>query len=113
MGRATTGPAISRVRATVDLDRPGRAVGYLLVPYSDDAHAYGSIPVPVVVIAGGPGPRALIVAGTHGDEWEGQLLVRNLVASVRPEDITGTLIFLPALNLPAADVARRCSPIDG
>jgi predicted deacylase len=104
---------VSRVRATIGLDRPGRSVGHILVPYSDDAHAYGSIPVPVVVIASSPGPRALVVAGTHGDEWEGQLLVRNLVASVRPEDVTGTLICLPSLNLPAADVARRCSPIDG
>jgi len=103
----------SRVRATIDLDRPGRSVGYLLVPYSDDAHAYSSVPGPVVVIAGSPGPRALLVAGTHGDEWEGQLLVRNLVASLRPEDVTGALVCLPSLNLPAAEAASRCSPIDG
>jgi predicted deacylase len=101
------------VRATVDLDSPGRAVGYLLVAHSDDAHAYSSIPVPVAVIAGSPGPRVLVVAGTHGDEWEGQLLVRDLVASLRPADVTGTLICLPTFNLPAADAARRCSPIDG
>jgi uncharacterized protein len=105
--------AMRRVRATVDLNRKGRSIGHLLVPYSDDVHAYGSIPVPVVVIAGAAGPRVLLVAGTHGDEWEGQLLVRNLVASVRPEDVTGTLVCLPSLNLPAADVSHRCSPIDG
>lgn len=102
-----------RVRTTVDLNRKGRSVGHLLVTYSDDVHAYGSIPVPIVVIAGTAGPRVLLVAGTHGDEWEGQLLVRNLVASVRPEDVTGTLVCLPSLNLPAADVSRRCSPVDG
>ncbi len=69
--------------------------------------------MPVVVIAGSPGPRVLIVAGTHGDEWEGQLLVRNLVASVRPDDVTGTIVCLPSFNVPASGVARRCSPVDG
>jgi predicted deacylase len=104
---------LSRVRATVDLARPGRSVGHLVVPHSDDAHAYGSVSVPIAVIAGSPGPTALIVGGTHGDEWEGQVLVRNLVAALPAEAVAGTLICLPSLNLPAADVGRRCSPIDG
>ena len=101
------------VTATVDLDGPGRSVGHLLVPGADDDHAYSTIPVPLAVVAGHDGPTALLVAGTHGDEWEGQLIVRNLLRSLDPDRLHGRLVLLPAFNLPAVRAARRCSPIDG
>jgi predicted deacylase len=104
---------MSRIAPTVDLDAPGRSVGHLLVPFSDDDHAYSTIPVPVAVLRGGPGPTVLVAAGTHGDEWEGQVIARRIVASVQIDQLQGTIIVLPAHNLPAVRSARRCSPVDG
>jgi len=34
--------------------------------------AYGWIPIPVVCIKNGDGPRVLLMGGNHGDEYEGQ-----------------------------------------
>jgi predicted deacylase len=105
--------ATGHARLEVDLDARGRQFGVLAVDYSDDANAFATIPVPVAVLAGGPGPTVLLAAGTHGDEWEGQLLVRRLIRTLEPARLRGRIIALPALNLPAVRAARRTSPVDG
>jgi predicted deacylase len=103
------GPA----RLDTPLDRPGRTVGALRLPWSHDRSAYGQIVVPVVVIKNGDGPTALLTAGIHGDEYEGQIALGNLSRSLRPETICGRVIIVPCAN-PAASLARRrTSPIDG
>jgi predicted deacylase len=110
------GPALEPgvpARPEVDLGTRGRQLGVLAVDYSDDAHAFATIPVPVAVLTGGPGPTVLIAAGTHGDEWEGQLLVRRLIRTLDPDQLRGRIIALPAHNLPAVRASRRTSPIDG
>ena len=104
---------MTRIACSIPLDAPGRHVGHLAVPFSDDAHAYGVIPVPIVVLAGGDGPTVLLAAGVHGDEYEGQIVLRRLLRTLDPARLDGRLIVLPALNLPAARAARRTSPIDG
>jgi predicted deacylase len=104
---------MSRVVATIDLGAPGRTYGYLTLPYSDNDHAYSVIPVPVAVLSGAPGPTVLLAAGTHGDEWEGQLIARQILEQVTPAELAGRIIVLPSHNLPAVRVASRCSPIDG
>jgi predicted deacylase len=35
--------------------------------------AYGWIPIPVACVKNGAGPRILLMAGNHGDEYEGQV----------------------------------------
>ena len=102
-----------RVTLNVDLEAAGRQVGTAAIEFSDDAHAYAAIPVPVVVLASGPGPTVLLAAGTHGDEWEGQLLLRRLIRSLDPARLHGRLIVLPAHNQPAVLAGRRTSPVDG
>ena len=104
---------MSRISCSVALDAPGLQFGHLAVPWSDDAQAYGVIPVPIAVAAGGPGPTALLVAGVHGDEYEGQVALRRVLRALHPATLTGRVVVLPALNLPAVRVARRVSPIDG
>jgi predicted deacylase len=104
---------MSRIVATIDLGAPGRSCGYLMVSYSDNSHAYGAIPVPVAVLSGSPGPTVLIAAGTHGDEWEGQIIARQILEQVTPAKLAGRIIVLPSHNLPAVRTASRCSPIDG
>jgi hypothetical protein len=44
--------------------------------------AYGWIPIPIARIANGPGPRVLLMAGNHGDEWEGQIVLGELIRTL-------------------------------
>ncbi len=81
--------------------------------HSDNRHSFGVIPVPVAVLSGGPGPTALLTAGTHGDEYEGQVVLHRLLRETDPAQVAGRLIILPALNLPAVREARRVSSVDG
>jgi Predicted deacylase len=69
--------------------------------------------VPVVVIANGDGPTVLMMAGIHGDEYEGQIALARLAAELTPDSIRGRVILMPMANPPAALAGRRVSPIDG
>jgi len=100
------------IKSDVDLKARGKHTGYLRVPHSTHQSAYGWIPVPVASIRNGEGPTVLVMAGNHGDEYEGQVLVARLFRELRVEDVNGHLILLPMANFPAAQVGRRTSPID-
>ena len=103
----------SRIHCSIDLESPGRRVGRLEVRHSDNRHAYGIIPVPIACIGDGRGPTALVTAGNHGDEHEGQIIARRLIRELDPERVRGRLIVVPALNYPAVLEDSRVSPIDG
>lgn len=102
----------SRVWSREDFWSDGKISDYLRIPHSSNCSAYGWLPVPFVSIKSGEGPCALLVAGNHGDEYEGQIALRNLAQSLRASDVSGHLLILPALNYPAVDAAQRVSPID-
>ena len=103
----------TRTNTDLDLDAPGRSVARIgLVQSTTPDVEYGVIPVPVVVINGGAGPTVLLTAGTHGDEYEGQILLQNLARSLTPDRVTGRIIIMPALNLPAVLASSRVSPLD-
>jgi predicted deacylase len=104
--------APTRIGCDLDLDAEGRHLSCLRLSHSDNRHAYGVIPVPIAMIANGDGPTALLTAGNHGDEYEGQIALRRLVQELRPQDVRGRLFIMPALNLPAVLAAERVSPID-
>jgi predicted deacylase len=97
---------------TVELDRPGRQVGSIMLPYSTHEDAWGCTPVPIAVLGNGSGPTVIIEAGNHGDEYEGQIVVSELIRDLDPSAITGRLILLPASNVHAAIAGRRTSPVD-
>ena len=100
------------IAASIDLEAPGTRIGHLELAWSDDEHAYGVIPVPIAVIAGGSGPAVLVTAGVHGDEYEGQVLTRRLIAELTAAEVTGRIVFMPGVNWPAVRARRRVSPID-
>jgi predicted deacylase len=102
----------SQLRCDIDLHAPGKATGFVRLPHSVHRSAYGWIPVPIVRINNGPGPRVLMVAGNHGDEWEGQIALSRLIQSIEPEHIRGQLVILPSANFPAAMAGQRTSPVD-
>jgi predicted deacylase len=104
---------ISSVTTSIDYEKDGKQVSYLGVPISTNESAYGTITLPIIVIKNGSGPTVLLSGGIHGDEYEGQVAIRNLAQKLNPSDVQGRIIFTPSLNLPAALAGTRCSPMDG
>lgn len=102
----------SRVWSGIDLDAQGKDADFLRIPHSVDTSAYGWVPVPVIRIMNGTGPTALLCAGNHGDEYEGQVALLDLARQIEARDIRGRVIILPALNYPAVAAGRRVSPLD-
>ncbi len=59
------------------------------------------------------GPRLLITAGVHGDEYLPMLAVKNLIGRFeanRPlrSQLRGTVVLIPVVNRPAYLLGRRC-----
>jgi predicted deacylase len=96
----------------IDFSRNGKQCGHLAIPHSTHISAYGKITIPVAYIRNGDGPRAFLSAGVHGDEYEGQIALRNLCLNLAGDDIKGSLLILPMLNAPAVCSSSRVSPFD-
>jgi len=67
---------------------------------------YGTIPIgkghkiPVAVIKGRKkGKTCFISGGIHGDELNGMKLIHMCMAKIDPKSVSGTIIFLPLLNI--------------
>ncbi len=101
------------IACDLDLEGPGKRTGILRLTHSDNVHALSIIPIPIAVIVGGEGPSVVLSAGTHGNEYEGQVILRELVRELPPESVHGRLIVLPSLNMPAVRDDERVSPLDG
>ena len=102
----------SRIVSEIDFDAHGKQVGYLRLPHSVHRSAYGWIPIPFACLQNGEGPRVLLMAGNHGDEYEGQIAFAELLRDLKPNDINGRILFLTSANFPAAMTGMRTSPID-
>jgi uncharacterized protein len=96
----------------VDFSADGKHAGFLRLPHSTHESSGGWIPIPVTSIKNGTGPRMLLTAGTHGDEYEGQIILSELGRLIDPDDVSGQIIIIPMLNFPAAQAGLRTSPID-
>jgi predicted deacylase len=97
----------------VEFGRSGKQIGFLHVPHSVSRSAYGNINIPIALVARGEGPTVLLMAGNHGDEYEGQITLVRLVRDLEASDVCGRVIIMPAANLPAALASSRVSPVDG
>jgi len=71
--------------------------------------------LPVSVIHGAkPGPVLALVAGVHGQEYTPILALQNLLRSIDPKTLTGTVIMVHVANMPS--YLKRTiyySPVDG
>lgn len=105
-------PRPSPIAATVDFEADGIQHGHLRLPHSSDASAWGSVMIPIAVIKNGDGPTALLTGANHGDEYEGPIALFDLAADLQPEEVTGRVIIVPAMNYPAFRAATRTSPVD-
>lgn len=97
----------------IDLSLEGRQAGVLAIPFSIDRSPYYQIRIPILRVKNGEGPSLLLMAGNHGDEYEGELQLARLMRLLDPARMRGAVTILPAANLPAVMAARRCSPFDG
>ncbi len=102
----------SMIFTDIDYQRQGKQVDWLNLPHSVTRSAYGAISIPIAVIRNGEGPTVFLMAGNHGDEYEGQIVLTRLIRELEPEHVQGRVIILPAANLPAAMDGARVSPID-
>jgi len=97
----------------LDFDRDGKTLGFLSIPFSVDRSPYFQVKVPICLIRNGAGPSVLLMGGTHGDEYEGELSLAKLIRRLDPARIKGSVTILPMANAPAVMAAKRCSPLDG
>jgi len=100
---------MTRISPSIDIEHMGKQSGFLRLPFS----SHGWMPIPFICIANGSGPTVLLMAGNHGDEYEGQIALLKLSRMLAAEQVQGRIIILPAANFPAAMAGRRISPIDG
>ncbi|MFZ4530514.1 MAG: succinylglutamate desuccinylase/aspartoacylase family protein [Alsobacter sp.] len=107
-----TEKARSRVRCEVDFDRQGRQAGYARAPLSRNTSGWGVVEIPIIVVKNGTGPTVLLTGGVHGDEYEGPIAVSRLARTLRPEEVQGRVIMMPAVNIPAVMNDTRLSPVD-
>ncbi len=104
--------ASNPITPTIALDADGKQHGFLRLPHSRDDSAWGSVMIPITVVANGAGPTALLTGANHGDEYEGPIALQDLALTLKPGDINGRVIIVPALNYPAFRAGLRTSPID-
>ncbi len=83
------------------------------VAAATNASAYRRVTVPVLRIEAGPGPAVALIAGVHGDEWEGQAAILDLWHQLPDILQRGTVYLLPAVNAEASLAGTRLSPTDG
>jgi len=95
---------------TATAQRGQKAYGALKVPAGSDA----GYDIPVVVIHGArPGPVLAVASGAHGTEYASIIAVEMLIDTVKPEDVAGTLILLPLINVPSFEhITPHVNPTD-
>ncbi len=70
-----------------------------------------AVPTPVLVVNGAkPGPVLCLTAAIHGDELNGIEVVRRVLYDLQPEELSGTVIGVPIVNLQGFRRASRYLP---
>src|SRR5215469_17010729 len=70
--------------------------------------------IPVVEVAGSPGPKLTVIAGVHGCEYAPMAAVRSWSAGLAERELRGSVRAVPVLNLPAFEARSPfVMPADG
>jgi predicted deacylase len=67
----------------------------------------------LVAVGRETGPTVVVLAGVHGDEYEGITTIPEVFRQLDPALMRGTFIGVPVCNVPAYLAAARSSPLDG
>lgn len=103
--------ATSPVHCSIDLSEPGKHVGRLELPRSNNTSGWSHLFVPVISISGSVGgPTAVVIGGVHGDEPEGQIAALRLARETQPDDVTGRLVVVPCASPDASRAYTRLWP---
>ena len=94
----------SQAYTTLDYDKDGKQFGRLDVPLSTNRSGWATLFVDIAIVKNGVGPTAILFGGNHGDEYEGPTALMKLARRLTPEQITGRVIIVPALNPPAESI---------
>jgi predicted deacylase len=100
----------STVTSSFDLDAPGKHVGYLKIGDSTNNSGWATFHVPIIKVKHGEGPTVLVLAGNHGDEYEGQFAAAALAHELLPEKVRGRVIIIPCLSQAASSAGTRLWP---
>ncbi|MCL4783782.1 MAG: succinylglutamate desuccinylase/aspartoacylase family protein [Bryobacterales bacterium] len=101
----------------LDLSSPGKRHYQIAFPL-DSSWGYSLLPFTVIrgtrttgcaATAGG----VVAFGGTHGNEYEGQVAVKQLCQDLEADAIRGTVFLFPQLSESACRAHTRCSPLDG
>ena len=105
---------VARTIAYTDIqfEKDGKQVGFVNFPSSVHEDAWGMVRVPLTVLRNGSGPTVILQGGNHGDEYEGPIVLGEIIRDLDPARINGRLIVVPAINMPAVDARMRVSPLD-
>jgi predicted deacylase len=57
-------------------------------------------------------PRVLLIAGVHGDEYEGVAALHEVTKEIDPEAINGAIVVVPVANPQAFYSGTRRNPVD-
>lgn len=105
---------VADTHLTINPEFPGKQHGHLVLPVSHRDSAQRQLRLPVCMIRGtNSGPTVTMIAGIHGDEYEGTLTLQRMARDLSADAIEGCLIVIPSLNLPGLALGRRSSPLDG
>ena len=97
--------------ALKDLPRASKRRAWLDIAGRDDG---GKWRLPLLIVNGAAdGPTLLVLAGVHGDEYEGIAAIPQVYGETEPQALRGRLVMAPVCNMPAYEAAQRSSPIDG
>lgn len=102
-----------KAHSTIDISVDGKQHGFLSLPCVSARSALGTVQIPVCVIRNGDGPTVTLLAGSRGDEFDGQVALHRLIESIQIDDINGCLIIAPTMNPIAIAAQSRNTPIDG
>ena len=96
---------------TAESRGPGVAKGFLKVGDLPDGQP---MRIPVVIVRGkADGPTLWLHGCVHGNEYCGTFIIHETLRSLSTDELKGTVVALPALNITAFEKSQRMSPFEG
>ncbi len=100
-------PRIAAPPEALDFHSPGRRDYWVSLEHDS---IWGEWHIPLTVMVGPeaqPGRGLVVFGANHGNEYEGPVVIKNLLREIQPADVRGRLIFVPVLNVAAFRAGTR------